>query len=63
MNPSWFSCTSGVGDGRAPAPAPALANAATIGPLLCSKTAIDPRVAGNQRDVGGIVRPALHSPP
>ncbi len=56
MNPSWLSCTNG---GRGSA----LANAATIGPLLCSKTAIDRRVAGNQRNVGGIIRLAVQSLP
>lgn len=56
MNPSWFSCTNG---GRGSA----LASAATIGPLLCSKTAIDRRVAGNQRNVEGIIRLAVCSLP
>lgn len=56
MNPSWFSCTNGRRS-------LALANAVTIGPLLCSKTAIDLRVAGNQRNVEGIIRLAERSRP
>lgn len=56
MNPSWFSCTNG-GDSLAPV------SASTIGPLLCSKTAIDLLVAGNQRDVEGIIRLAVRSLP
>jgi len=52
MNLSWFSCTGGAGG-------LALAKAATMGPLLCSKTAIDLQVAGNHRDVEGIIKRSL----
>lgn len=41
----------------------ALVNAATIGLLLCSKTAIDRQVAVNQRNVEGIIRLAVHPLP
>lgn len=37
----------------------ALVNAATIGLLLCSKTAIDRQVAANQGNVEGIIRRAV----
>lgn len=49
-DPSWFGCTGG-------GPCAAPVSAATIRIVPCSKTAIDRRVAGNQRNVEGMVRP------